>query len=172
MKIRILGRSNLKELMKAEPKQHEVLHYTGAGEGPVQEVKDHAKEWFHIAADDLDHYNLKMHFPPTANNIAEALEWSKNRTELIVACQAGISRSSATAYVIAARVLGPEAALDILEKGYHWPNRLIVYLGSKLLKNDEIWDRFVDWQKTYNYMDPSQNKAWPTQELKSQIYWP
>jgi hypothetical protein len=117
---------------------------------------------------DLD---SKCTFPPTARNIKEALAWSEGKTELIVACHAGISRSSATAYVIASRVLGPKDALGILEQGHHWPNRLIVYLGSKLLKDDKIWDEFVNWQKTYNYLDPSQNNAWPTQEVKSQIYW-
>lgn len=172
MKIRIIGKSKLIELMNAEPKQHDVLHYTNADMGPVQEVKDNAKDWFHIAADDIDHYSYRMHFPPTAKNIADALKWSEGKKDLIVACHAGISRSSATAYLIAARELGPEWALDILEKGYHWPNRLIVYIGSKLLKNDKVWDKFVEWQKTHNHMDPSQNNTWPHQEVKSQIYWP
>lgn len=172
MKIRIMGQNELKSLMVAESKKHDVLHYTNAGSTPTQEVQDHANDWFHIAADDLDNYGFKMHFPPTAKNIADALKWSKGKTELVVACHAGISRSSATAYIIASRALGPEWALDILEKGHHWPNRLIVYLGSKLLKNDKIWERFVEWQKTYNHMDPSQNNAWPTEEVKAQIYWP
>lgn len=167
-----MGQTELKELMVAEPKKHDVLHYTNAHSPPTQEVKDFAVDWFHIPADDLDHYRLKMYFPPTAKNISDALEWSKNKTELIVACHAGISRSSATAYIIASRALGPESALDILEKGHHWPNRLIVYLGSKLLKNDKIWEIFVEWQKTCNYIDPSQNNAWPTEEVKAQIYWP
>jgi len=172
MKIRIMGQTALKELMKAEPKKHDVLHYTNSDAAPTQEVKDFANDWFHIAADDIDHYGFKMHFPPTAKNIADALDWSKGKTELVVACHAGISRSSATAYLIAARALGSEWALDILKKGYHYPNRLIVYIGSKLLKDDKIWERFVGWQKEHNYMDPSQNNAWPTQEVKSQIYWP
>lgn len=172
MKIRILGQSALKQLMIDEPKKHDVLHYTNSGDPPTREVIEHSKSWHHIPADDLDNYNFKNYIPPTAKDVAGALAWSFGKDELIVACHAGISRSSSTAYLIASRAMGATAALDILEKGYHWPNRLIVYMGSKILKNDKIWEEFVNWQKTHNYMDPSQNNAWPSKELREQIYWP
>lgn len=166
-----MGQSLLKEIMVAEPNRHDVIHYTNSESPPLQEVKDHAKSWFHIPADDIDYYGLRNYFPPTAKNVKDALAWSEGKTELIVACHAGISRSSATAYLIAARVMGAKDALSILEENHHWPNRLIVYLGSNLLKNGQIWYEYVNWQKSYNHIDPSQNNTWPSEELKSQIYW-
>jgi predicted protein tyrosine phosphatase len=159
-------------LLHKSQKKHYVVYYTNADWSPLPEVVANAKDSLHIPADDIDRF-LKVYSPPTATQLDEALQWTRDREELVVACHAGVSRSSATAYVIASRNMGPKEALKkVLDPYSHQPNRLIVYMGSKLLKQDEIWDHFIDWSKEHHGIDPSKRGSWPNEEVKSQIYWP
>lgn len=66
-------------------------------------------------------------------DIQKALEYAKDKDELIVACAAGISRSSAMAYVIARSEAPPEEAVTILDIERHWPNRHVLACGNTVL---------------------------------------
>jgi predicted protein tyrosine phosphatase len=116
----------------------------------------------HLAVDDIDiEREGRRHIAPTLEHIEKALEWSKGRDKLISCCHAGVSRSSAMAYLLACRECGPGTVLSVLRPHKHWPNRLIVHLGSQILNDPLIWQTFVEWQKKETGFDPSQNGSWP-----------
>ena len=77
--------------------------------------------------------------------IERLLDWARDKDNLIVHCTAGVSRSSAMAYLIVCMKEGIPEALSILNYIYHCPNRYLIYAGSKILGNDEIYNQFVVW---------------------------
>jgi predicted protein tyrosine phosphatase len=80
-------------------------------------------------------------------HIEQAVEWAKDKDKLIVACRAGISRSSAMAYIIASSRVGPEEAVKILNMEIHQPNRLVVALGANVLGSNKINEVLDEWMK-------------------------
>ena len=84
----------------------------------------------------------------TQDQIREAIDWSKGKDDILVHCAAGVSRSSATAYVIACASMSPQEAMDrFINKNFHSPNEHIVRLGSEILAEEEIlrvWKKFKD----------------------------
>lgn len=168
MEIKIFGRNALEKFLKENPKQYDCVHYTQSDWPELRFVKDTAVESLHLPVDDLVHYEYKMHVTPTAPDVKQFLDFSKNRKKLAIACAAGVSRSSATAYVIAAREFGPTAGLEVLDPALHSPNRLIVYIGSKILDDNNIWLKYVEWTKKFDY-DPSMGGKWPNSQLISKM---
>lgn len=69
----------------------------------------------------------------TKDDVQKALDFAKDKEEIIVACAAGISRSSATAYIIARSEASKDEAMTILNKEVHWPNRLVLEYGERIL---------------------------------------
>lgn len=69
----------------------------------------------------------------TKEDIQKALDYAEDKEALIVACAAGISRSSATAYTIARKHTDKEEAIKILDPNIHWPNPHVLGLGGKIL---------------------------------------
>lgn len=69
----------------------------------------------------------------TKEDIKKALEYAEDKETLIVACAAGISRSSATAYTIARKNSSVSEAMSILNKEVHWPNPHVLNLGGEIL---------------------------------------
>jgi len=70
------------------------------------------------------------YLPPTYSQVEEMIRWGVGRTQLLVHCHAGMSRSTATAWGIAiANGFEPEQALQLLksnhpiETRYKWVNR-------------------------------------------------
>lgn len=82
---------------------------------------------------------------PKSDQIKEILDWSDGRTNIIVHCTAGISRSSAMAYLIKCKHESIEEGLKILNFDIHWPNEYIVLLGSKILKDYKVIDELERW---------------------------
>jgi len=75
---------------------------------------------------------------PREEQIKELLNWSKGKHDFVVHCTAGVSRSSAIAYVLACCFMPPSEAISVLDPYKHDPNDLIVQLGAKLLGNPEV----------------------------------
>lgn len=69
----------------------------------------------------------------TTEDVLKALQFSMDHEDLIVACAAGISRSSALAYVIARTRMPKEEALKILSPDLHWPNRHVLKIGEEII---------------------------------------
>ena len=80
--------------------------------------------------------------PPATCHVVEALAWSEGKENILVHCFAGVSRSPALAYIIACKRMEPEEAMKILDYKLHFPNRMIVQIGAKVLQNPAIWDVF------------------------------
>ena len=59
-------------------------------------------------------------------------------SNLIVHCYAGVSRSTAIAYLLACLEKEPDDAIKMLNPMIHYPNELIVKLGSEILNNPRI----------------------------------
>ncbi len=89
-----------------------------------------------------------IYLPASIEDITEGLKWAENKEEIAIACAAGISRSSAMAYIIACSRMNPDEALKYLNKEIHSPNQWMVKLGSQILNNPEILLIFLDWSYT------------------------
>jgi predicted protein tyrosine phosphatase len=93
--------------------------------------------------DDVSHMKYKMmgYTPPEQSDIEDILNWVKvvQPKNLMVHCWAGVSRSSATAYVIACTIMEPEEAIKLLIPGKHIPNEMIIEYGASILNNRNIW---------------------------------
>lgn len=99
--------------------------------------KENYQSVFPAIFDDIQ-FAIKGYTAPDEGKIKDILEWSRNKNNLLVHCNAGISRSSAIAYLIACTQKEPAEAIKVLDPAMHWPNRLIVEIGSKVLGNPEI----------------------------------
>jgi predicted protein tyrosine phosphatase len=123
---------------------------------PVPEyVAEHAEDWLSFQFQDIRSGKSR----PEREHIEKILDWAKGKTDIVVACHAGISRSSACAYAIVCQEVGITEALAILDPNYHCPNWRIVYLASKILKNEAVWDKFVDWNDKHQNVSKSKMKA-------------
>lgn len=162
MEIYIKSHTTIRGLLKANYRKFDSIVYTNHDCIVPQHIKTRSKDCLHIPADDMDDFDCVR--APTIQQISNILDWSKNRDKLVCCCFRGVSRSSATAYVIACREQGPEVALTKLVPYRHWPNRLIVYYGSIVLGMPEIWDTFVNWQGKTG-LDPSRKGSWPPETL-------
>jgi predicted protein tyrosine phosphatase len=75
------------------------------------------------------------------------LEWAADKTNLVVACRAGISRSSASAVVIMAS-RGPILdAVNVLRPEIHSPNLLIVRYGEQILGKPGLTEAVQEWKR-------------------------
>lgn len=92
-------------------------------------------------------------------NITDMLDFSKDKKNLIVHCNMGVSRSSATAYLIKYfHTKDINEALKLLDFKKHNPNELLIRRGSKILKNPEIYTEFLEYRK--NEMLKLNDYAW------------
>lgn len=142
-----MGRKQLKKFIEeATPDYFNVVFITEPGQEVLLSVAMNAKEylpvWFYDVTQPDSFYQA-----PTKEDVRSILEWTATRNgPLIVACAAGISRSSATAYLIAyQKTKSVKEALKILDKNKHQPNMLIVKYGSELFKCPELMDAYVRW---------------------------
>lgn len=92
-------------------------------------------------------------------HIKQALEFAEDKKELIVACQAGISRSSAIAYSIKTKEVGPISALEILDPYTHQPNSLVIKLASKILNQPDMVELINIWKNKASALE-CENPNW------------
>jgi predicted protein tyrosine phosphatase len=84
--------------------------------------------------------------PPAPEDITRAIRWAEGRSNLLVACAAGVSRSSAVAYLLWCRLMPPQQAIRKLDGTRHMPNELVVRLGAEVLANPAVYSAFVAWR--------------------------
>ncbi len=170
MEINIFGLSDLESFLPTHSKEYSVVQYTPSARDVSPFVVKEAKEYIHLPVDDLDNYNYSNYNPPHIEDIEKILDFTKDKKKLIIACTMGISRSSATAYLVNARHKGSASeGLKILRGGHHHPNRLIVNIGSRLLNNDDIWSKYVEWMRSYYGIDSSRGGTWPDSKVISKM---
>lgn len=139
-------------MLQQAPKEIAVVCITNRDIPVPPQIKDNASELLHLCFDDLECKREENNYIlPNVDHIKAALAFSKNNEEIIVCCHAGISRSAAIAYLIeCTRVKHPALACGIWQKDRHYPNKLIIRLGSELL-NDYDVEKFYHKWLTNNY---------------------
>lgn len=152
MNIRIHSYLELCNLLEAEPGQHDCIMICGSDDRDNQQrarreaVEQHARNHLLLTFDDVT-WKGETCISPAPDHVREALSWSQGRENVIVACAAGVSRSSATAYILACSRLPAQAAINILDRYRHWPNEWVVRFGAEALARPEVWTVFEAWQE-------------------------
>lgn len=147
MSIIIASRNKSRELTGYEPGKYNVVSILEPDMEAPPEVREHAKAYIKLNFHDIE-YERQPYVHPTEEHVRAALDWARDKDDLVVACRAGISRSSAIAYLIQCeREHHPRLATAILVPLKHHPNSMIVKLGSKILKNDAILDEYYKWMQ-------------------------
>jgi len=82
---------------------------------------------------------------PAKEHVQRILDWSIDRKNIAVHCTAGISRSSAIAYLIACQRCPPKEALEVLDPMMHFPNRLIIRLGAEVMEDESVINEYNKW---------------------------
>src|SRR5262245_21466196 len=118
MNIEICSHATLQGLLATRPGGYDLLLVTNPGFAPPADAMPLARRVLHLEFDDhhLPHPGRRL---PAAEDVRRALEWAADCTDLVVACHAGVSRSSALAYVILCRHRPPHEAIEILTVNWH-----------------------------------------------------
>ncbi len=156
--IQIAGHQNPScyAALSMKPKELDTIVITNPNWLVPECVKELAKDYLHLEFNDVSTVVLETHphnrenYPPKLEHVKKALEWSKDKDNILVCCHAGISRSSATALLIAVREWGLKEAFHILTPGWHHPNRLILKIGSEILAQP-IYESYMKWRKKVGY---------------------
>lgn len=82
----------------------------------------------------------------TEEDIAAAIAFAANASNLVVSCRAGQSRSAALAFVIAYKKLGPKAASQLWNPRRHSPNSLVLELASPLIDDPGFLQTYDHWR--------------------------
>jgi predicted protein tyrosine phosphatase len=85
-------------------------------------------------------------YPPQIEDVQKALEFSKDKDRILISCQAGISRSSAIAYLVGVQKVGSVEAFRFLNST-HIPNSLIIKHGAHIFNDSKIIDLMNFWKE-------------------------
>lgn len=147
MNIKILSHNNALQEVKSHSKEYNVIFITNPGDPfyrpEMHDLVIHAKKSLVCQFQDIE---LERYDPASTNwkagpqkeHIQAIIEFAKDKDNLIVCCHAGISRSSASAFVIACSKEDPKEAVKVLDKRKHDPNVSVVKYGSELLNKPEM----------------------------------
>lgn len=142
--LQILSHAETIVKLKIAPDELMVICITNEGTPLPDEISQLATEVLHLVFDDTDFEDGKN--APQQHHVEKALEFAKEREDLIVCCHAGISRSAAMAYVIeCSRGVHPAMAVGIWNKQRHYPNRRIVHLGAVVLNDTNVDKYYTKW---------------------------
>lgn len=118
----------------------------------VKKIKEEAADCLYLIFHDI--YCPRPHLVhPEFHHVKQALDWGKDKDldELICVCQAGISRSSAMAYILNSAARGPREAVKVLNPLVHGPNPAIVSMGAELIGGAECSDFQLDEWKWHHW---------------------
>jgi len=146
MRIHVLSHSEAESFLEKNAGEFDVLFVAAEPVPGVEETlqarsREMLRLYFHDAIDPWPDVKL-----PTADHVSRALDWASGRPQLVVTCAAGISRSSALAYLLWCRAMPPELAVQQLNQDRHMPNELVVRLGAEALGNQAIFSTFSEWR--------------------------
>lgn len=149
MKITICGHRKAAEILAETPNQRDIIFISSpdakfAVEGSAR-IAGLARECCEILFNDIA-YPMGSLEHPEPHHVQKALDFAKGKDNLIVACQAGISRSSAIAFVIQAAEVGLLEAFKILNPLVHQPNSLVIKHGAKLLGEQDMMAMMDKWK--------------------------
>jgi predicted protein tyrosine phosphatase len=128
----------------------------------VKKIRDEAGDILYMKFHDIFSPRPNLTHPQFSH-VKAALDWAKDKDldEVICVCQAGISRSSAMAYIINTDRNGPEEAVKVLDLNKHCPNQLIVAMGADLIGGNEPHPvptiRDIEWGKWFGVVSGGRN---------------
>ena len=131
--------------LKKHPKKWNIVFINNPTEPLPKWVNLLAKDVLHLQFDDIVFEGKKLLKAPSKEDISKALEWTKSKDNVLFSCHAGVSRSSAMAYVCACQEFHHEDAIKMLIPMEHYPNYRIVTLGSEIIKNKDMLEAFKQW---------------------------
>lgn len=149
MQITIAGHRRASKILEENPNQLDVIFisspdatYAVQGSAIIEGLaKNCCKLLFH----DISIPRGDM-IPATKEDVQKALDFAKGKEKILVTCQAGVSRSSAIAYLVAASEVGAKEAFSVLNPEVHMPNSLIVRHGAFILGDPDIMDMMDRWK--------------------------
>jgi len=147
MNIEIFSAENAAKEVKQHANKWHVISLRddkyGTDHHPMNGLDDRTKDIIIKKVDDVSDrkYESWGYKVPEEEDVQDILDWVKKREikNLMVHCWAGVSRSSATAYIVACTVMPPEEAIKLLNPDIHIPNELIMLHGANILDDREVW---------------------------------
>ena len=126
-----------------------MFYHTGKNYYSLIDAYQHIfKDVLSVTFDDVTSDNCAPYVTPSIEDVKSILDWSKDKDDIIVHCTAGISRSSAIAYLIEyEKTKSFLDALETLNYVLHCPNKLIVCQGAAIFKNFDIFSALLSWEK-------------------------
>lgn len=136
--------SSCHDILKSHPKMFDAIIICNRKHKEPSYLKELTKSYLTMHFDDVaGPYGNSI--PPSQEHVKQMLDWSEGKEDMVIACHAGISRSSATALLIGLKNWGIDKAFSILDRKRHSPNPLIVKYGDGILGID-IHSKLLDWQ--------------------------
>jgi predicted protein tyrosine phosphatase len=132
-------------LLEQEPRIWDAIVVLDSELSPTEFVARQANRHLYLRFDDVK-ADVRGKRTPKADDIQAALEFAESSENLMVCCRAGQSRSAAIGFVICAKRLGINSALQLLDPRRHTPNPLIVSLGEKLVGDSMLMSAFERWR--------------------------
>ena len=139
------SKGTLQKILEARPGELHGIIITNHSRSFPDGIADKMLSHIHLVFDDINHKLSPAHVMPAREHIEAALEFAKDKKAVVVACHAGVSRSSAIAYLIASRAWGVKPALGALKKGTHWPNPTVIKIGDTLFPGEGIMETVMEW---------------------------
>lgn len=147
MNIKILSHSDALREVKSHSKQYNVIFITNPSDPfyrpELHDLVIHAKKALVCQFQDVeferyDPAKTNWAGGPQKEHVEAILQFAEDKDNFIICCHAGISRSSATAFVVACAKNDPKEAVKFLNVRKHDPNSLVVKYGSELLGKPEM----------------------------------
>lgn len=156
LEILILSEDAAVDFVRKSPYYWNVISIRDHNDAPVDEVASRCQTLHKVKFDDID-APVKGFTIPTEEHVRSILDFSRDKKEILIHCTAGISRSSASAYLIACTRMPPIEAIKCLNTVYHWPNALVVKIGAKILNNPQILHECEKWKTEVMRLDKLSN---------------
>jgi predicted protein tyrosine phosphatase len=153
--------------VNAHPKEYAVIFITNPGENPfyrpeLHDLVIHAKKSLLLQFRDIelgryDSEKTEWWLGPKPEHVEAVLKFAEDKDNFLCCCHAGVSRSSAMAYILACRNEDPKKALGMLETWRHSPNCLLVEYAAKILNKPEMASLMEEWkadhqEERYNHL--------------------
>jgi predicted protein tyrosine phosphatase len=94
--------------------------------------------------DDVESTHSANH--PQKQHVQDALQFASRKSEIVVSCAAGRSRSAAIALTIAIREHGVDNAFRLLDRARHSPNNLIIRHAQEILMLPQLSEKIALWK--------------------------
>jgi predicted protein tyrosine phosphatase len=157
MNIQIFSAENAAKELKQHSKKWHVVSLRDVkynfGDHPLEGLDEHTKDIIVVGMDDISWSTPPSlgYTPPSREKVQKIIDWVEENQpkNLMVHCWAGVSRSSATAFVLSCLYNTPEEAFNLLNPEKHMPNLMIMDYGLDIVNDPEAtkWYRkFIQLQ--------------------------